>query len=233
MGMGIVVVDSALNKRTRIKICGLTRTEDVLFAARAGADAIGFVFYPRSKRFIDIDQAVRLRQHVPAFVSVVALFVNAQAEEVRGVMEAIQPDLLQFHGDETPEQCRQYGHPYMRAIRVGGPGTENADQVLAFANRYHDATAWLFDTHTQAFGGSGQAFDHTLLDAVRMQQPDRCWVLAGGLNSNTVGSAIAGLAPYAVDVSSGVEQEPGIKSASKITQFVQAVAKADAGRNSA
>lgn len=218
-----------LNKqqRTRIKICGLTRQQDVVQAARAGADAIGFVFYPHSKRAITIEQAVSLRASVPAFVSVVALFVNAQPAEVQAVIDAIEPDLLQFHGDEIPEQCRQYGRPYMRAIRVGGPDTQTSEQVLEVASRYHDAAAWLFDTHTQAYGGSGQVFDHGLLNGIRKQAAHQAWVLAGGLNASTVGSAITSLGPYAVDVSSGVEQAPGIKSLQKVEQFIQAVADAD------
>src|SRR5699024_10612211 len=145
--MGIMMAGLVLSKprqRTRSKVCGLTCEKDGDQAGSAGAGAIGFVFYPRSKRAIAREQAGSLLARVPAFVSVVALFVNAQPAEIQAVIDTIQPDLLQFHGDETPEQCRQYGRPYMRAIRVGGPETQTPEQVLEVAARYHDAAAWLF-----------------------------------------------------------------------------------------
>src|SRR5699024_7331157 len=179
------------------------------------------------------EQAVALRQHVPAFVSVTALFVNASPAEVEAVVNVVQPDLLQFHGDETPDQCRQYGRPYMRAIRVGGLGTDTPENVLTAASAYGDAAAWRFDPHSQAYGGTGTAFDHQLLEAVAASPHARPWVLAGGLAPDTVSDVIVRQQPYAVDVSSGVEEAPGIKSAARMAQFVQAVKDADAIRSRA
>lgn len=222
-----------MSSRTRIKVCGLTRPEDIHAAAAAGVDAIGLVFYPRSRRAVSIEQAIRLREQVPAFVSLVALVVNAQPADIEALVHAIHPDLLQFHGDETPNDCRRYGRPYLRAIRVGGPGTATAGEVLDTAMAYHDAAGWLFDTHSQAYGGTGTAFDYSLLDDVVAHKQARPWVLAGGLNAASVPAAIARLQPYAVDVSSGVEQAPGIKSAEQIQQFVRAVRQADGTQGAA
>jgi len=153
--------------RTRIKFCGMTRNEDIAAAVAAGADAVGMIFYPKSKRCIDVAQAARLRRAVPAFVDVVALVVNATEEEVRRIIGEVGPDLLQFHGDETPADCRVYGHRYMRALRVGGPGMDTAATLAATCATYGDAAGWLFDSYTSGFGGSGLAFDHHLLDDVR------------------------------------------------------------------
>lgn len=213
--------------RTRVKICGLTRREDVQAAVQAGADAIGLVFYPGSKRAVSIEQARVLRQGVPAFVNVVALFVNADPADVRAVIEQVQPDLLQFHGDETPEACRAYDHRYMRAFRIGGPGMETPARVLATALNYPDAAAWLFDTYSTGYGGSGVSFDHDLLASVRVSERSRPVVLAGGLDASTVSDAIRAVRPFAVDVSSGVEASAGIKSAQRIQAFIQAVRQAD------
>lgn len=214
--------------RTRVKICGLTRIQDVHAAVRAGADAVGLVFYPGSKRAVTIDQARELRQHVPAFVSVVALFVNAEPDYVHQVIQHVQPDLLQFHGDESPDACAAYGHRYMRAFRIGGPQMDSADLVLQAALQYPDAAAWLFDTYSAGYGGSGVAFDHGLLAAVSASPVARPIVLAGGLDATSVADAVIPLRPYAVDVSSGVESSAGIKSESRIRAFVQAVRDGDA-----
>lgn len=213
--------------RTRVKICGLTRGDDVRAAVRAGADAVGFVFYADSKRAVSIDQARELRQNVPAFVNVVALFVNAEPDYVRAVVDQVQPDLLQFHGDETPSICRAYGRRYMRAFRAGGPGMETAEQVLKAALAYPDAAAWLFDTYSAGYGGSGVPFDHNLLGAVQASGQARPIVLAGGLDAATVGDTLRAVRPYALDVSSGVEASPGIKSAQRMHEFLQAVRVAD------
>ncbi len=153
--------------RTRIKLCGMTRAEDIAAAVATGADAIGMIFYPKSKRYIDVMQAARLRRAVPAFVDVVALVVNATEEEVRRILGEVGPDLLQFHGDEAPDECRRYGHRYLRAFRVGGPGADSAAALAATCATYHDASGWLFDSYTAGYGGSGLAFDHRLLDGVR------------------------------------------------------------------
>lgn len=212
-----------ISGRVRAKVCGLTRTQDIQAAVRSGADAIGLVFYPGSRRAVSIEQAVALRAQVPAFVSVVALFVNAPQAEVHDVIAQVQPDLLQFHGDESAAYCEAFGHRYVRAFRVGGPDMASAEQVLAACRRYMSASAWLFDSHSAGYGGSGRALDPALLDYV-LQAPDsRPVVLAGGLRPDTVAQSIRTIRPYAVDVSSGVEAAPGIKSAEQIAAFIRAV----------
>lgn len=216
--------------RTRVKICGLTREVDVQAAVEAGADAIGFVFYPHSKRAVAVERAYQLRRQVPAFVDVVALFVNAEPTLVDAVIERVQPDLLQFHGDESPEACAVHQRRYIRAFRVGGPQMASAAQVLQAAQNYSDAAGWLFDTHSAGYGGSGTAFDRSLLDSVRASAQARPIILAGGLDDGSVASALDRLHPYAVDVSSGVEESPGIKSESRIRAFINAVQHADLHR---
>ena len=213
--------------RTRVKICGLTRPQDVQAAVQAGADAIGLVFYPGSKRAVTVEQARQLRQRVPAFVNVAALFVNADPDDVRTVIDQVQPDVLQFHGDESPETCAGYGRRYIRAFRIGGPQMDTAERVLQAALEYPDAAAWLFDTYSAGYGGSGMSFDRRLLAAVRTSEQARPIVLAGGLNGLSVADAIQQLHPYAVDVSSGVEASPGIKSEDLIRAFIMAVDQAD------
>lgn len=213
--------------RTRVKICGLTRREDVATAVHAGADAIGLVFYPGSKRCVSIEQARELRRSVPAFVSVVALFVNASSDQVHSVIDQVKPDLLQFHGDESPEVCASYDHRYIRAFRVGAPGLQNDQQVLETALSYPDAAGWLFDTYSPGYGGSGMQFDHALLSRVRASTQARPIILAGGLDAGSVGTALCHARPYGVDVSSGVERSPGVKCKIRLAAFMQAVAQAD------
>ncbi|WP_454690812.1 phosphoribosylanthranilate isomerase [Achromobacter aloeverae] len=232
--------------RTRIKFCGMTRSEDVAAAVAAGADAIGMIFYPKSKRCIDVAQAARLRRAVPAFVDVVALVVNAAEEDVRRIIGEVGPDLLQFHGDETPADCRLYGHRYLRALRVGGPSADSAAALAATCATYGDAAGWLFDSYTPGFGGSGLAFDHHLLDDVRKASAAAACnaigavdgadaasrvsvplILSGGLTPGNVEAAVRTVRPYAVDVSSGVESSPGIKVHDKMRAFVDAVRRAD------
>ena len=209
--------------RTRVKICGITRIQDVQAACDAGVDAIGLVFYPKSSRVVSLEQARSLRKAVPAFVSVTALFVNVPAEQVRQVLEQVRPDVLQFHGDETPEYCTSFDHPYMKAFRVGGPGLEEPHSVLQACRRHAHAAAWLFDSYSPGYGGSGLTFDIGLLDEVRRARDSRPMVLAGGLNPQNVGDAIRAVRPYALDVSSGVEESGGIKSPEKIRAFMQSV----------
>jgi phosphoribosylanthranilate isomerase len=210
--------------RTRIKICGLTREEDVEAAVAAGADAVGFVFYPRSKRVLTPQRAAQLRRMLPAFVDAVALFVNAADDEVKAVLDQVQPDLLQFHGDESPEACERHGRRYLRAFRVGAPGLETSEALLKSCAGYGSAAGWLFDSHSEGYGGSGRAFDWSLLGSASA----RPLVLSGGLHAGNVAAAIAAVRPFAIDVSSGVEAAPGIKSAEKIAQLVAAVRAADA-----
>lgn len=214
--------------RTRIKICGLTREADIAAAVEAGADAIGFVFHPGSKRCLTIERAAQLRREVPAFVSTVALFVNAAPQAIRAVADAVQPDVLQFHGDEVPQACRLSGRRYMRAFRVGAPGLDTAESLAAYCKTYDDAAGWLFDSYSAGYGGSGLAFDHHLLEAVQADSASRPLVLSGGLKPGTVAQAVRTVRPWAVDISSGVEIEPGIKSADLIRAFVDAVRTADA-----
>jgi len=214
--------------RTRIKICGLTREEDVDAAVAAGADAIGLVFYPKSKRCLTPTRAAQLRRTVPAFVDVVALFVNAEQQQVQAVLDEVGPDLLQFHGDETPQECARYAHRYLRAFRVGAPGLDSAESLASTCRAYGEAAGWLFDSYSAGYGGSGHGFDYGLLDEVRADAMSRPLILSGGLNAENVGSAVQFVRPWAVDVSSGVEIEQGIKSSDRISFFVAAAHDADA-----
>ena len=210
-------------QRTRVKVCGLTRIEDVAAACRAGADAIGLVFYPGSPRAVTLAQARMLRDAVPAMVDIVALFVNAQVNDVHQVIEHVQPDLLQFHGDESPEYCGSFKRRYMRAFRVGGPGLESPEDVLAACEPYDSASAWLFDSYSAGYGGSGLRLNVDLLQSVQQSPLARPLVLAGGLTAESVRGAVEAVKPYAVDVSSGVEVSPGVKSADKIIAFMAAL----------
>jgi len=204
--------------KTRIKICGLTREEDVDAAVAAGADAIGFVFHPPSPRFVTPQRAAELARRVPPFVAVVGLFVNATPETVLAACHALPIGILQFHGDEEAAYCRQFARPYLRAARVR-PGLD----LLEFAGAFPDARGLLLDAFVAGYGGGGEVFDWTLIP------PDLpgFLVLSGGLTASNVGSAIARVRPVAVDVSSGVETGKGIKDHSKIAAFVAAVRKAD------
>ena len=214
--------------RTRVKICGLTREADIASAVQAGADAIGFVFYPGSKRYVAPAQAAQLRRAVPAFVDVVALFVNPEPAEVRAVLEQVGPDLLQFHGDETPHDCARHGARFLRAFRADAPGMDTAESLAAACQAYGEAAGWLFDSYSAGYGGSGQAFDHTLLAAVRADAAARPVILSGGLNAANIEPAIEAIRPWAVDVSSGVETAPGQKSPDKIRALIDTVRRTDA-----
>ena len=204
--------------RTRIKICGLTRVRDVRAAVDAGADAIGLVFYPPSPRFLSLDTAAELRNAVPPFVTSVALFVNPPAEQVRAVLARVHPALLQFHGEESPEFCAQFGLPYLKACRVR-PEVD----LLKYLQPFSNAAGWLLDSHVAEYGGVGETFDWSLVPAERM----RPLILSGGLSCENVGEAVRRVRPWAVDVSSGVESAKGIKDAAKIAAFVTEVRNAD------
>lgn len=220
---------TALPPRTRIKLCGLSRPEDVEHAAALGADAIGLVFYPKSPRAVTVAQAAELARAVPPFVSVVGLFVNATAEEIEAVVREVPLTLLQFHGDETPAQCEALGRaarlPWLRAVRVG-PSTQSADLVES-ALQYSKARGLLFDTLVPDYGGSGKVFDWSLIPAELARRA----VLSGGLNAQNVGDATRQLRPFAVDVSSGIEVPgaKGVKDHARMAAFVRAVRAADAG----
>ncbi|BBP03643.1 N-(5'-phosphoribosyl)anthranilate isomerase [Sulfuriferula plumbiphila] len=205
--------------RTRIKICGLTRVTDALHAARCGADAIGLVFYPPSPRHVTLEQARAIGRALPAFVTRVALFVDADPAQVGTVLAGLRPDLLQFHGDESPEYCRQFGMPYIKAGRVRA-GLD----LVQYAALYADAQGLLLDAFVPGqAGGTGQSFDWALIPE-NLPLP---LILSGGLEPENVRHAVQSVHPWAVDVSSGVEISKGIKDAAKVVQFIQEVSNAD------
>lgn len=203
--------------RTRVKICGITRTADATVASRAGADAIGLVFYPPSPRFVSIERAREIRDALPPFVQTVALFVNADAAQVSQVIGRVHPALLQFHGDEAPDFCAQFGLPFVKACRV-----RKGVDALEYLRPFSQAAAWLFDSHVPEYGGVGESFDWSLVPAT-----DKPVILSGGLSPANVGAAIRRVGPWGVDVSSGVESAKGIKDAAKIAAFIAEVRNAD------
>lgn len=206
----------------RSKICGITRVEDALAAAQAGADAIGLVFYAKSPRAVTLARARAIVQALPPFVTTVGLFVNASRCELGEILDAVPLDLLQFHGDETPAQCEGHGRPWVKALRVRA-----GDDIAAACQAYRAAGARgvLLDTFVEGVpGGTGQAFDWSLVPA-DLGMPV---ILAGGLTPVNVGQAIAQVKPWAVDVSGGVEASKGIKDAALITAFTSAVRQAAA-----
>ena len=210
---------TACQGRTRIKMCGLTRPEDVQAAAGAGADAIGLVFYPPSPRYVDLAQAAALAAQVPPFVSVVGLFVNADPAQVRATLDAVPIHLLQFHGDEDDACCRQFGRPFIKAARVI-PGMD----LSSYIRQFPSAQAILLDAFVEGYGGGGTRFDWTLIP----EHPGKPIILSGGLDADTVAEAVERVRPAAVDVSSGIESAKGIKDAARIRRFVDAVRCADA-----
>ena len=215
-------------KRTRIKICGLTRATDVLHAVQAGADAIGFVLYPPSPRAVTPQRAGELARLLPPFVTPVLLFVNASAAEIAAGIEAVPNALLQFHGDETPAQCRAANRPFIRAARVPVGEAGRDFDLLEYAQNYAHAQAVLLDAHVQGYGGGGIAFDWTAFNWSHPQlNASARLVLSGGLTPANVTDGIRLVRPWAVDVSSGVESAKGVKSAELIDRFVAAVREAD------
>jgi phosphoribosylanthranilate isomerase len=214
----------ATDKRTRIKICGLTRPQDISSAAKLGVDALGFVFYPKSKRCLDPIEAGSLVQNVPVFVSTVALFVEPATDLVSQVIGAMRPTYLQFHGDESAAECERFDWPYIKAFRVGGPGLETPQAVAQACVRYSKAKAWLFDSYTPVYGGSGHGFDRDLLALVPKDVP---MILSGGLTIHNIETLVSQVKPWAVDVSSGVETAPGVKADQLMSDFVAGVRRAD------
>jgi phosphoribosylanthranilate isomerase len=204
--------------RTWIKICGLTREEDVDAAVAAGADAIGFVFYPPSPRYVAPTRAAELVRRIPPFVDVVGLFVNESASVVSAACDTLPINVLQFHGDEDEAYCRQFSRPYLRAARVR-PGLD----LVEFARSFPEARGLLLDAFVEGYGGGGHVFDWTLIP----HDLPGYLVLSGGLNADNVGDAIRRVRPVAVDVSSGVESSKGIKDHDKVRAFVAAVRAAD------
>jgi phosphoribosylanthranilate isomerase len=204
--------------RTRIKICGLTREADVAAACAAGADAVGFVCYPKSPRYVDPHRLHALAREVGPFTTPVLLFVNAAPDLVDAAREAVPTAVLQFHGDEHEADCTRYGAAYVRAIRMA----EGVD-LLDCERRFPSAAALLLDAPSDVYGGTGKAFDWTRIPRNLRQRV----ILAGGLDGDNVARAVQTVRPYAVDVSSGVEDAPGMKSAARIQRFVDAVRRAD------
>jgi phosphoribosylanthranilate isomerase len=205
--------------KTRIKICGLRTPEMVDAAANAGADAIGFVFYEKSARAVTLEQAKPLAERLPPFVTPVGLFVNADPAQIEASLRAMPNLLLQFHGDESPEDCERWGRPYLRAVAM------SADtHLLDYAARFPRAQALLLDAPVDGYGGGGKVFDWSLLAPNEHSR----LVLSGGLNAANVGDGIRRVRPWAVDVSSGVESSRGVKDSDLIHRFCAAVSHADA-----
>lgn len=221
--------------RTRIKVCGLTREADVLHAAAAGVDAVGFVLYPPSPRAVTPSRAGELAALLPAFVTPVLLFVNPAEAEVDAGLAAVPGALLQFHGDESPADCQRlagrHRRPYLRAARVPlGDAAADFD-LLEYAQRHAGAQAILLDAQVQGYGGAGHRFDWTAFDWSHPQlSASSRLVLSGGLTPENVADGIRQVRPWAVDVSSGVESAKGIKDPALIARFVAAVRQADASR---
>lgn len=213
-----------MTKLTRVKICGITREEDALAACELGADALGFVFYPKSPRAIELDRFQTIATKVPPFVTIVGLFVNPSAEQVQGVIDTQLCDLLQFHGDEDEAFCSQFSFPYIKAIRV-----KNEQAIVDGEKAFPSAKGLLFDAYDEAlFGGTGKQFDWSLLAKMKSQVVKPV-IVAGGLTADNVAESIQHLMPWAVDVSGGVEAEQdgkqlkGIKSREKISAFISEV----------
>ncbi len=220
-------MNAPVNERTRIKICGITRVDDGVAAARAGADAIGLVFWPGTPRFVTHERARAIAAALPPFVTVVGLFVDPAPAEVQAALAAVPLDLLQFHGAEPPDLCRNFGRPYLKAI----PVKEGVD-LLESASRYGDAAGLLFDAWREGDlpGGTGQTFDWGRLPK-RLAQP---LILSGGLDPDNVALAVRSVRPWAVDVSSGVEirgadgkPQRGIKDPERIAALIREVRNAD------
>lgn len=218
-----------MKPRTRIKLCGLSREEDIAAAVEAGADAIGLVFYPPSPRHVSPEQGARLLAQLPAYVTAVGLFVNPTPEQVRETLAAVPLTMLQFHGDETPAQCAGIAQaarlPFMRALRIR-PETTAAD-LLEFDRQYRASgplySGPLLDTWSDAYGGTGKVFDWSLIPADTARRA----ALSGGLSVQNVTDAVRRVRPHAVDVSSGIESAKGVKDAALMRAFVAAVREAD------
>ena len=199
---------------TRIKICGIKHLDDALKAIECGADAIGLIFVEKSPRYVSLTDASIIAESLPPFVTVVGLFMDATEQAVREAIKVVPLNLLQFHGNESPEFCELFEMPYIKVLRM----RENVN-VVAFAQEYTGASGILLDTYSKEGGGSGQTFDWNLIP----NDVPLPLILAGGLNPDNVALAVETVKPYAVDVSSGVESEPAIKDHVKIEQFIKEV----------
>jgi phosphoribosylanthranilate isomerase len=206
-------------RRTRVKICGFTRPDDALIAVQLGADAVGLVFYPPSPRNLDVETAQSIVSALPPFATVVGLFVDEDEVVVREILQQVRIDLIQFHGDESPDYCRRFGKPYIKAVRM-----RSETDLTTIVDTYPDAAGFLLDAwHSDAKGGTGHRFDWDLIP----KELRRSVILAGGLAPDNVVEALRTVQPYAVDVSSGVEAGKGIKDADKMAAFLEQVHEYD------
>lgn len=218
------LMTASIRQRTRIKFCGMRRAQDIRAAIQLGVDAIGLIVVPGTKRGLAVDDAARLRREVPPLASAVLLLMDADAELAQVAVAAVQPDLLQFHGAETPEFCAGFGRLWIKAVPMGA-----VEDPLAYQRRYAGAAGFVFDSHgVGGQGGSGHAFDWARLPAERPSP----LLLAGGLRPDNVFEAVCAVRPHAVDVSSGIEDAPGEKSLARMQAFVSEVERADRGQAS-
>ena len=208
-----------MTQRTRIKICGITQVSHALHIARRGADSIGLVFHRPSSRYLELDAADEIRRQLPPFITVTALFLDEDRDWVDEVVSRLGPDCLQFHGNESPDFCSAWGRPYIKSIPMG-----SVEDPVAYAAQHGAAQGFLFDSNAAGrLGGSGDTFDWSRIPPAF----DKPLILAGGINPDNVADAIARVAPWGVDVSTGVEQERGVKSIALIDRFIDEVARAD------
>ena len=218
-------------RRTRVKICGITRVADGIAASDAGADAIGLVFWSGTPRFVEVGRAREIADALPPFVTKVGLFVDPQASDVRAILDAIPLDVLQFHGTEEPDFCRSFARPYLKAIHM-----KDGVDLLEYSTLYADAAGLVFDSYwpSDLPGGTGRAFDWSRLSPSVQAKLPAPVILSGGLTADNVGEAIRAVRPWAVDVSSGVEElapdgktRRGLKDAQRIAAFMKGVRNAD------
>lgn len=214
------LIASTIRPRTRIKICGVTQLSEALLIAEQGADSIGLVFHPKSPRFIGLDAARKIRGAMPPFVTITALFMDETEQWISEVLSAINPDCLQFHGEEPEPDCVRWNQPYIKSISMG-----STVDVEAYAQQYFSAQGFLFDSNAAGRqGGSGDTFDWSKIPL----SFDRPLVLAGGLNPTNVADAVSQVRPWGVDVSTGVEISKGVKDLNLINQFFLEVKRGDA-----
>lgn len=207
--------------RTKIKICGITREQDALAIAELGVDALGFVFYEKSKRAVTVEQLGWLKK-IPSFIQTVGLFVNPDKDFVKAVYQQLAIDLLQFHGDESPEFCEQFNQRYIKAVPMQ---KLNKDTVIDYMLAYPNAAGFLLDNYgLNEIGGSGKAFDWSQIPAkTDIDKHQLKLIMAGGLTPENVDSVVKAVQPWAVDISSGVESSPGIKSIEKVNRVIQQI----------
>lgn len=217
--------------RTRIKICGFTQEKDIYEAVQLGIDAIGLVFYQKSKRYVNIKRALELKKEIPAFVDLVALFVNPDEKIVKEIQDRLRPEILQFHGDdETSDFCKSFNQRYIRAFRIGANNMNTSKKIITECKKYIDAAGWLFDSYSPNYGGSGNTFSHDLIKDLNQETKGNI-ILSGGINIDNIQHSIEFLQPWAIDVSSGVEDSPGIKSKEKMKALIFKIMDIDRHNN--